>query len=293
MNKQIHRKMKKNYLFAIAFLLFAKKDYAQVINFTVKDIYDFNVGDTFQYYFRELLPGYNVSYNVNRVITSKTIIADTIIYEYMDTKWNPTPYPPFSPYPVNDISSLENGLHEYQKLKLYNKDSIIYNYNKDWYPPINYRLDTTYLTFDTDLQQDVVISEQQEMNNFWRKYAVGLGEIEYEIFIEGYPIRPTQKLVYFSKTNGQHWGSPLNVGITDPVHTPSFLSPNPATNSLMIDGVQQGEIIFYNAIGQLVFSHTIMNNSTTIDIAHWQRGLYFYKITDHDGVSASGKVIVE
>ncbi|GAB5418464.1 MAG: hypothetical protein Crog4KO_33220 [Crocinitomicaceae bacterium] len=69
------------------------------------------------------------------------------------------------------------------------------------------------------------------------------------------------------------------------------LYPNPASDILHLETLQNGKLQFFSSQGQLVYE-TILNNDLQIDVAHLPRGLYLVKLTNETSV-AQQKLILE
>ena len=293
--------MKKKYILLLLLQVFISS-FAQT-SLKIRDVYDFSVGDTFQYYFEERVPGYNLVNHIERVVINKDSIGDTLVYDFKDTKWNASPYPSYNVYPTGIINFDHGydhiiGIETYQ-FKIANKDSIAINL-LDFYTPyadlIYYSFDTTYSVFSYDYQTDILVFKRNGMNSVDRKYAVGLGEIEYDLFIESWSIHPSKKMTYYSKKNGQSWGSKRNVGISDPNNISISIYPNPATNKVFVQSeavLKEATITFYDMLGREIYSHSLDELDGAIDVHSWQEGIYFYNIKNKTGNLATGKIIVE
>ncbi len=97
------------------------------------------------------------------------------------------------------------------------------------------------------------------------------------------------------------WGTAsgdYNISITEGslgIHENQFntigLHPNPASQTLYLETLQNGTLQFFSSQGRLVYE-TILNNDLQIDVAHLPRGLYLVKLTNETSV-AQQKLILE
>lgn len=74
--------------------------------------------------------------------------------------------------------------------------------------------------------------------------------------------------------------------------------PNPASDRLNINlqgfGNLEGlEISFYNLLGQKTHQQKITQTETNLSVSQWQRGIYFYELSNSKGRVASGKICIE
>lgn len=77
-------------------------------------------------------------------------------------------------------------------------------------------------------------------------------------------------------------------------HPQITLSPNPATESIRIDGLSQQKgyrLAFYDLTGSKV-SESYLTGSSVVDVSLWSRGLYLYRITLDEEVLKTGKVVL-
>jgi subtilisin family serine protease len=73
------------------------------------------------------------------------------------------------------------------------------------------------------------------------------------------------------------------------------LYPNPISSNLTLsfpNETNKAQVVFYNALGQVVFEKTILNSLSTISLDDLQPGIYFYKIQS-SSMTQTGKIIKE
>ena len=72
--------------------------------------------------------------------------------------------------------------------------------------------------------------------------------------------------------------------------------PNPISpdGSLSISSSEEGELSFYNSIGQLLYTTPVHAGISHIDcgLLHTDAGLVFYSAQMHSGMTVNGKVVV-
>jgi hypothetical protein len=72
------------------------------------------------------------------------------------------------------------------------------------------------------------------------------------------------------------------------------LYPNPATDELYIQGVEQGSVLdLYDMAGRLLKSEQLINNKTVLDVKPLVAGLYLLKITNQEGKVGTARVLKE
>ena len=73
------------------------------------------------------------------------------------------------------------------------------------------------------------------------------------------------------------------------------LFPNPTSSNITLSfpsDINKVEVLFYNALGQVVLEKTIINSLSTISLDDLQPGIYFYKIQS-SSMTQTGKLIKE
>jgi hypothetical protein len=66
--------------------------------------------------------------------------------------------------------------------------------------------------------------------------------------------------------------------------------PNPASETLRIDGLEAAEIQVYNALGQLV---KVVRGTNEVNVSGLPEGLYLLRITDAEGIKHVARVAVK
>ena len=69
--------------------------------------------------------------------------------------------------------------------------------------------------------------------------------------------------------------------------------PNPASSEININGENITEVRVYNALGQLVYSKTDVDDNLTIDATTFDEGLYLVNIKNINGEESSQKIIIK
>ncbi len=277
------------------------------------DIYNFNVGDIFEYVetfsqsTQTVYSTFQEWWDYKFTIQSKTISLDTISYGISvlekATLWTVYGYPYNIVY-SNYSSTLRFINHQLpylyyynheqesncQKMYLYN-DTIFIENGKGFigeYCPGPYTSDTIGIT--------------PEYNHHSEKYATNRG------LIDSYTITwsPPNSVSYDSalvgcKLNGITYGT-LNSDSymtgEENISLPTndfYVFPNPTTNNITIHqsiNAINSNLTITDVYGRETYKVNLLNNDSKIDISKWSVGVYFYKIiNDHETVQ--GKFIKE
>ncbi len=72
------------------------------------------------------------------------------------------------------------------------------------------------------------------------------------------------------------------------------ITPNPATNEFKVSSskLQVSEIRIYNVLGEIIHQSTINNQQSTIDVSHFEDGIYFVEITDANKNRVNKKLVI-
>lgn len=72
--------------------------------------------------------------------------------------------------------------------------------------------------------------------------------------------------------------------------------PNPSEGKIqVISPPQAGSVIgieIYNLLGEVIYQSASINPQSAIDLSGQSKGMYFYKVTDENGTSSAGKLIL-
>lgn len=78
---------------------------------------------------------------------------------------------------------------------------------------------------------------------------------------------------------------PNKVGIVDPVELDVSIYPNPTNGMVTVSGIENGELIVFNAMGQSIFQSTIANSKETLNLEHLNAGVYVLQFRTERGVA--------
>ena len=236
---------------------------------TVREVYDFNLGDIFIYehklYAPPLVGTLRTQYE-RRTILSKTMNTkgDSIIYTYNSERF------------FKD--SLRKASERIDTLIVTDLDSVAINKFKP-NPSSGFKTyaSDTYLSFciDRKLNTRHLFCDNCDYGmDFWVGQGVGV------TYMHVLSFSPTEsRLIYFKKKT-ETWGTPIDfpVGINTPsVSTPKItLSPNPTSDILTIDtDIIFNKLRIINTNGQLVLEE---KNVQSINTAQLPNGIYFLQV---------------
>ena len=283
--------MKKIYL--LLFIVgFSFKGFSQCSPYpTNREVYDYAVGDTFQYYFSANSGYYQYHYKIvtNRIDYGNDSIAYTI--KQITSDWN------------NHITTSTNP-------------SIIYYIDST----ITYRVGSTFdtvtcstdsgillyhITFyqSTGLYCDVIQQNIFGISSNYVRFSVGLGTTYSYLCSNTSPCNycTSLSLIYAHKSNGyiyghQHRSSFLSVEEIGNYNSVS-ISPNPTTTSftVQLSTPPSPETYFqlYDAMGRQLRREEINSNTTTINRNNLTSGIYFWQLVSGNRMLERGKLVME
>ena len=286
----------KKVLFVFLFISFLTSSKGQQMS-TIRQVYDFNVDDEFQYHW-----DYNPPNATRIIITEKHFSAlnDTVFYSrhfdnyFTQVNWNPSPH-------------LDYFFDEYNDTIFYTDlDTLINAQFQNW--PIdsangNWFRDTLY--YSTQFCGRLIYEYLGclgcvfEGHFYKAQYGQGLGLVESIHQWPGQPqINDHYYMTYYKK-------GIIECGIDDTTtlsiielkSQPQFtISPNPFTQSAQItlnQNYQHIALEVYNLQGQLVAQHHYSNTAhLTLQRNHLPAGLYFLKLTLDNNLVQTAKIVI-
>jgi len=276
-------------------------------NLTALDIFDFNVGDIFQYKGQE--SGYAISYTTWQKIKilEYNIVNDTIVYKVKSTTKH-NGYNNIYPYPNNYATYIDSNTYT-ERVYIY--DSIINSTAKFNYEWNNTLYETTYGLNDSLVEKIIKPISQSyyvdsgfydniynfDEQNFTNKYAKGLGGIYYEMsMIDNYSSRRLIGYYKGTDTIGTIYNDDFyTVGIKEEVSIDEFLKfyPNPNKGILQIDLKENQKIDFkiIDNIGKPIF-YKELKESQKLNISSLLNGIYIIEACNNDGKCGYSKLII-
>jgi hypothetical protein len=290
-------------------------------DFTLRDIYDFDIGDEFHYYgFNNYNGGTTITWKIIRQILDKTIYGtDSVVYlvqycklltypvtppntqSWFDTTYErynftgPQELPPMLGMPDQFFRSSIGGM---QTAPMYQRTISEYNGK-----PMQKFFDWGY-TFYTDIGCYEFPFEAGGDNI---RYAPGLGETGYSTYIIDIGMsQEEQDLVYFKK-GSEVWGTPVAAGCSalvsvEPLKKPDSvavrIAPNPVDRTAEVrvsNSSGKGYRFFlYDIFGRCLLRSEAFSSTYNFSRDEISSGVYFYSVIDKSGISAgSGKIILK
>jgi len=282
-------------------------------NFKTADIYDFNIGDIFQYYSQYSTLNCLQTSNIQHTILSKTYSAnlDSITYVIDDSTWfdndcSSTGHTANMLHSVItqiiDLSQQYNGLDVLPK-EVSQPDNLGYNsfgeqlmtsiYNSRPLRNEVYGLtiDSYYLCGGFSFNPGYLWCS---VNKF--SYVKGLGKV-LEENVNPYATRICEWHLSYFKKGAETWGTPVNLNIlsnTELEKRNFALVPNPTTGKLKIKnevpiaiGIRIETIHVYNIFGREVMT---LQSTDEIDLSSLAEGIYIVDVLGKDFLWR-GKVI--
>jgi hypothetical protein len=256
---------------------------------TVRQVFNFSVGDTFdyQYYHWVSFPpttgfsatDYLANYGCSRqIVQNKFYSLDSSIVIYVIQNTN------------NYVDTLKYGFLDSFIIAydtILPPSDTIHSYN------INYATDSTFSSyFNSSFYQ------------FYHGYQKGLGALYSEQTSHQYNSLGTggtddiTRLVYYSKGT-LRWGTPCSVlaGINDVIANKKVnLYPNPSSDQLHLsisDASQHYQFILSDLLGKELLSQPITEKETTLNISNLAAGLYTWRLISDNVIIKTGKVVKE
>ncbi|MCW3126314.1 MAG: hypothetical protein JWO03_1972 [Bacteroidetes bacterium] len=247
---------------------------------TIRQVFNFNVGDTFDYrkYIESVDYGFHTTTYKRKVLLQKTYSTnnDTIFTLYS-----------ISPGNITQLDTITN-LDSFAVLKVPNQDTFCQYF---------YSFDTsTYSGYTSNTSNESCFE-----NAIYYRFTDGLGITLKDLRWIGQSGVGTnydiEELIYYS--NGvKIIGSPYAViGIRETIASNSLISiyPTPASDvlHLLFSGMSRHStrLILSNLIGQEVYSSPITDTETTHDISKLPSGIYTWRIMSDDAILKTGKVV--
>jgi hypothetical protein len=266
---------------------------------TVREIYNFEVGDTFQVSCNSYTVlgqyGQEISTVSLDVIISRVDTLESITYE-IDRKYS---------YRWTDgihYSRYEN-ISNYS-ITYYQLDSTIFWYHSNHLGCDTFNwchIDSIYYDVNMD---SVKVNWHFEGTPNWcgadTMYADGLGKIMGGNFCEDYMVpQGNCRLSYYHKMNGQKWGYPHRFTIVNNLFEGNQIniSPNPANTSLTIQSENNFPLHttfqLFDITGRMILRQELADKTNRIDVSSLSRGMYLYSVIGEKQTLGAGKVIIE
>jgi hypothetical protein len=301
----------KKILFCFSFIFFSNFIYAQLTPSKIGEVYDFSVGDTFQYSHRNTLSQDISSYSREFIVVEDKYFSmnnDTVFYTFKYSKkeyyshYNNTGYNYYDG--INNVfytslDSLIIPIPEPLNCFLF-CDSFSCLNNSSIYCDFTTFYDSVYLGYNGRKTNERNRGYNSNFSMTNTIYTEGLGLI-FSIDAPGSPIWKESKLIYYHKASGEKWGSPyyfIIVGTNKIIEPHADIAPNPANKELIVTlrnkfGKNSSNIQFtiYDLYGQNKYTQNIIQDKNIVSVENLSDGLYYWKITSDGYLLQQGKFI--
>lgn len=300
--------MKRLLLFLFVFAYYSQVKASDTL--TIRQIYNFDVGDTFDYYHFTAIS--NSSANIcndtiircyqRNIIISRVDALDSITYVISET---------FNNYPFsNPTMSLETVILTHLDSTLLDTAVLWYNsVNHHSFPFLNigdrrqsqqfytYQDIINWDTFGVFLYSKNTRSPISNYNESWYYNKLGMTYYsEYDVDGDGFPGNSFYQLVCYSKRNVHACGPNYLAGINDLANSANVrLYPNPASDQLHLLVTNAGQLnarfVITDMLGQELYCITVINDDNTLNISKLSKGIYSWKLVSENNILKVGKVI--
>lgn len=284
-------------IFWFLLIILIEFSYSQGV-ITIGDVFDFNIGDVFQY--KSELSGQPPNATTKEIINKYfSVSSDTVFYEiekksyYTNPVWNPQPHLEYF-YNLDTITEFYTDLN-----------NTIFNIN----PSLNY--DTLVLVYDTAFTYDTVIQYSSEFCNYLINgftchlriydvepdtycymYGEGLG-ITNEYIVDGSPYaNPSvaKRLTYFRKGNDICGSYDSTSSVPNRILDNQYsIYPNPTNDYIYVDQIYSSDnvkkqIEIYDLNNRLILFVCFDKKLILIDVKNLNSGIYILKVITDDNV---------
>lgn len=294
--------MKKFYFFLL-FSFFSMKGFSQSSSFsTFREVYDFEVGDTFEtssYSHHTIVQPHLDQNGIQMdIVLSRQDSSDVVIYQF---KQNYEGY-----WSDGTHSGSNNGTGNYYRTFSLLDSTVYWNHthlNFGCDTNSNCSFDSVYL--DSSLTSGKInehrISDWASLNRII--YADGLGQVLDVVASEDFDVEQGgRSLIYYHKANGKKWGNP-NYFIVDGINDLEgneltiqvFPNPTITTFQLQLSSSihQPTHFKLYEALGREVKEELISSTITTLSRENLSNGIYFWQVETEGKILERGKIIFE
>ncbi len=276
-------------------------------NLTASGIFDFNVGDVFQYYNEFSTLNTYQKWNIQHTILGKSFSPnnDSVIYIVDDSTWQEISWMGMSYYLVHTVDTEIHALHsiyentfdvlprqlgqnysypfcfsEQKSLSNYNNripKTILSGFSPPSFPPYN------CYSFSFSQVIDIYCVSVLET------YVEGLGKVLWEN-VNPYAQRICIWHMNYFRKGAEMWGTPVNlsqlVNAGENTKQQINISPNPFAEILKITNLPKPatQIFLYDETGRILLNKKIDDQvEVTLNTAGFSSGIYFVSVENESG----------
>jgi hypothetical protein len=252
------------------------------VNFpTVREVYDFAVGDTFEYRFAES-QGYS-DYHFQVITNRSDYGSDSIVYTTTNSFSNPPS--------INASSFTIKNLNQ----------AYYFNWHLSACPSCS--IDSSSVTTNaSDTFFSTYIHRYPGPAVYRLTCLVGFGETLNSVIYYGFVVSGhSTSLIYAHKSNGQIFGTPhyFPVGVEKIRNSQSAIriSPNPATTTITLQLQQTPApataFQLFDITGRMVLQKPLTETTSRIELNGVSKGMYLYNVMSDTQKVKAGKLVVE
>jgi hypothetical protein len=258
-------------LWSFSLLLTVSSINAQdTISFSLREVFDFNVGDEFHIKYTAS----SVEFIKRLVVDRNEIGTDSVIYLYNDSIYSAKQNP--SRIEFNRVEQRYDRIGQLSKIITIPSDTMFENYDGREFVA-SYWDSTLFFGKDTGIVFTKVITPINPEGYEYVFFFKGLGSYKSVWYGQGGGYE--NELMYYKK-GGQSEGTPIALGLNKLHLEPIELYPNPSSSYIIIDNVSQE---FDYAIHS-VTSEKVQGgkSSKKIDTSELESGVYYLEIISDD-----------
>lgn len=287
----------KHTILLFAFCLLLGKAHSQLTPSTFKEVYNFQVGDTFVYSYHSQQDDAWHSYTdgfIMAVITGVVQTDSNITYLLQQQTHVTSATPPGQFSPLYNPPAFNYMLADSNTSVL-----TLLQYVDTACPTVH---DTVYMNsaYEGRLQSET--SRACFESRWMKRFAPGLGQIAGSVYQSlGSPWWQGSEfeMVYYHKADGSQWGMPHDFVMDAPTleadEARVSVYPNPATDILQVKVAgnisREAEFVLYDAVGREVQRQSMSGSNLTIQRAGWCAGVYYWQLQTPGKTVQRGKVI--
>jgi hypothetical protein len=262
---------------------------------TRAQVYNFNVGDTFDYKYEDNLSQVSPLEGYDHISYSRIIVTEVTYSAIRDSLF----------ITEKEYSVLPYGIIVFSQYDTLSVDSSSHYVAFDI--PNSFAWHLCGLTFDTGYNARPTNTASWSCGNLgvWEDdvtYAAGIGNTLTKVFLsdgESDNEAITTSLIYYSKS-GETWGTPatIAVGIANVTAQQPAVSLIPTINNgrfkIKITNAISADyqLAVYDLTGREIKRAALNNSITNIEITNASSGMYVWKVTMQGAVVQSGKMVV-
>ena len=277
------------------------------INPTRQQLYDFSIGDIYEYKECNLPDGidcdislywsaYVPSFYQSDTIINKYYSGSNIVYEFNGSATRPNPFALLSSgtgeITVNNSLLIDTTIMPEE----YHQQSCYYYVSSDsgyclispYYETVpNYLFGINFFGYDEFFIMDSVYKKGLGLvKNYYKGGSVTFYEVE------------SSELTWYRKSTDSCGGysavTPVGIQAVQAQHGFTVF-PNPAHDevNIKVSTVLPYSISILNMFGQTLLSFSVVKETSRVDVSNWPKGMYFVQVTGNDGCKNVEKVVVE